>query len=471
MTKEKVSGSRVLLLTPPRGIWKDDVEKPWISTQPLGLAYVAAAVRDAGFPVEILDAYSFGNTADDIRAKIESFHPTIVGISSLTPQWPDAEKLAELIKQVDAEILTVVGGSHVTALPEEAVASSAVDVAVIGEGEGTMQEICEKVSSGGNLNTVAGIVLGLGGNIEKTQPRPLSTDLDSFSFPAHDLLPDPALYNPFPAWGNGGTFSCMISGRGCPYNCCFCDVTVQQGRRYRLRSAKNIVDEMTWLYNEYGVRTFSFRDPSVICNRKRLMEMCRLILERKLDIAWTCSARANEIDTEMLETMKTAGCRLIQYGIEVGNTGMLKKIKNISKERVIKAVHETKKAGIGAHGYFLFGFVDETVEMMDETIAFAKELDLVSAGFAVMVPFPGTQEFEKYEREGLLLSRDWRDYDVLGKPVYRHKNITNEQLAAAPRKAYRQFYLRPSVIAWHARKMTNLNVIRNYLRSAKIMFG
>ncbi|MHB1360972.1 MAG: B12-binding domain-containing radical SAM protein [Thermoleophilia bacterium] len=458
-------------MTPPRGLWKDEIERPWISTQPLGLAYVAATARQAGHEVRIIDAYSMGTTTSDIRNTIKSFQPHVVGISSLTPQWPDARKLAGIVKQGASKVLTVVGGPHVTALPADAVSGPDVDVAVIGEGEETMRDICNAVAAGVDLETVPGLVIPGESGTVTTATRNRNMDLDGLPFPAHDLLPEPAFYNPFPAWGKSGNFSCIISGRGCPYNCCFCDVTGQQGKRYRLRSAGNIVDEMTWLYRDYAVTTFSFRDPSMICNRKRLLEICRLINERNLDIAWTCSARANEVDAEMLSAMKKAGCRLIQYGIEVGNAAMLEEIKNITREKVATAVQATRQAGISAHGYFLFGFVDETPETMQETIDFSREIGLDSAGFGVMVPFPGTQEFERYRAEGLLLTENWYDYDVMGKPVYRHKHVTREQLANAPRRAYRRFYLRPNIMLRHLRKMTSVRVMRNYLKSIRLMFN
>jgi anaerobic magnesium-protoporphyrin IX monomethyl ester cyclase len=419
--------------------------------------------------VEMLDAYSLGLSGAEIRQKIAATKPQVIGISSLTPQWPDAVKVADIAKSVNPDVLTVVGGPHVTALAEESAAHPTVDVAVIGEGEETIKDICAVVAGGGDLADVKGIVVGNQGEELRTKPRELITALDDIPFPAHDLLPEPAFYNPFPAWGDGGVFSCIISGRGCPYNCCFCDVTSQQGRRYRLRSAVNIADELSWLNGRFGVTMLSFRDPSMFCSRKRLFELCDLIKRRGLDISWTCNGRANEINPEVLAAMKGAGCKLIQFGIEVGNPEMLRKIKNITRERVAKAVTETRRAGISAHGYFLFGFVDETRETMDETIAFAKELDLDSAGFAVMVPFPGTQEFEKYRQEGLLLTEDWRDYNVNGRPVYRHKNISNEELARAPHRAYRQFYLRPNIIWSHMKKMTSPKIIRNYLQSARVM--
>ena len=458
-------------MTPPRGFWKDEIERPWISTQPLGLAYVAATVREAGHEVRIIDAYSMGTAASEIRSTIKSFQPHVVGISSLTPQWPDARKLVELAREVDPEVLTVVGGPHVTALPMDVVGEAGVDVAVLGEGEETMRDICNALTAGASLEMIPGLVIAGESGPVTTAARERRKELDVLPFPAHDLLPEPAFYNPFPAWGKSGNFSCIISGRGCPYNCCFCDVTGQQGKRYRLRSAENIVDEMTWLYRDYAVTTFSFRDPSMICNRKRLLEICRLINERNLDIAWTCSARANEVDPEMLLAMKEAGCRLVQYGIEVGNADMLREIKNITREKVATAVKATRKAGISAHGYFLFGFVDETPETIQETIEFSREIALDSAGFGVMVPFPGTQEFERYRQEGLLLTEDWNDYDVMGKPVYRHKHVTNEQLANAPRQAYRRFYLRPNIMLRHIRKMTSVRVMKNYVKSMKLMFG
>lgn len=462
-------GSKVLLITPSEGLWRGEAERPWISTQPLGLAYVAAAARHGGHAVEMVDAYSKGLSGAEIRRRIEAAEPQIIGISSLTPQWPNAIKVADIAKSVNPDILTVVGGPHVTALPEESASHPSVDVAVIGEGENAIQDICKAVAAGGELADIKGIVIGNNGEVTATKPRELITDLDAIPFPAHDLLPEPSFYNPFPAWGDGGVFSCIISGRGCPYNCCFCDVTTQQGRRYRLRSAENIADEISWLNSRFGVTMLSFRDPSMFCSRKRLFELCELIDQRGLDISWTCNGRANEINPEVLAAMKGAGCKLIQFGIEVGNPEMLKKIKNITRERVARAVTETRRAGISAHGYFLFGFVDETRETMDETIAFAKELDLDSAGFAVMVPFPGTQEFEKYRQEGLLLTEDWTDYTINGKPVYRHKHISQEELARAPRRGYRQFYLRPGIIWSHMKKMRSPRVIRNYLQSAKVM--
>lgn len=472
MIKDKKTGCRVLLVTPPRGLWKDEVERPWISTQPLGLAYIAAALRDAGYPVEVIDAYSLGLPGSHIREKTEQFRPQVVGISALTPQWPDAEKVADIVKAVDGDILTVTGGPHVTALPEQAAAYPGVDVAVLGEGEKTMLDICQTIVDGSDLRQVAGIVVKNNSSTRATRHRERLTDLDSLSFPAHDLLPKPDMYNPFPAWGKSGNFSCLISGRGCPYKCAFCDVTAQQGFKYRLRSAENVVDEMTWLNRDFGVTTFSFRDPSMVCNRRRLLEICRLIGERNLDIAWTCSGRANEVDPEMLVAMRGAGCRLVQYGIEVGNAEMLKSIKKLSKERVAQAVRETRQAGVQAHGYFMFGFMEETPETIEETIAFSQELDLDSAGFAVMVPFPGTPEYDMFKNEGLLLTEVWSDYDVMGKPVYHHKNISEAQLLKAPRRAYRGFYLRPHIISRHLRKMASPRVLRNYLHSSrKMMFG
>jgi len=448
-------------------LWKEEIERPWVSTQPLGLAYVAAAAREVGCQTQIIDAYSLGMTGAEVRHQIEAFKPDVVGISALTPQWPDAEKLADIVKSIDADILTVSGGPHVTALPEEAASYPSVDIAVIGEGEQAIAEICTSASTGKALEQIPGIVIGNSDSLIRTPPRERFRELDKLAFPAHDLLPAPAFYNPFPAWGKRGHFSCIISGRGCPYNCCFCDVTSQQGKQYRLRSAENIVDELQWLHQDFGVTTFSFRDPSMICNRRRLMEICGLIGERNLDIVWTCNARTNEVDPEMLQAMKKAGCRLMQYGIEVGNPEMLKKIKNITPERVAQAVSDTMRAGIAAHGYFLFGFIEETAETIEETISFALELDLSSAGFAVMVPFPGTQEFELYKREGLLLTEDWRDYDIGAKPVYRHPNVTEEQLMQATKSAYRRFYLRPKIIARHLRGVTSMQTIRTYAHSAR----
>ncbi len=470
MSSTPANGCRVLLFTPPRGLFKDAVERPWNTTQPLGLAYVAASVRAAGHEVQVVDGYSLGMPAAGIRERIASFSPQVVGISALTPQWLDAEALAALAKSVDESIVTVAGGPHVTALPQQAAASPGVDVAVIGEGEPAAAELCDAVASGADLGQIPGLVLGIGGEVRLTAPRGPLEDLDSLPFPAHDLLPEPSFYNPFPNWGKRGNFSCIVSGRGCPYGCSFCDVTAQQGKRYRLRSARNVVDELSWLNQAFGVTSFSFRDPSMICSRNRLLEMCSLIEDRGLDIAWTCNSRASEVDPEMLARARKAGCRRMQFGIEVGNPELLKKIKKTTREKIVQAVSNTRRAGISPHGYFLFGFMEETPETVAQTMEFSRQLDLDSASFAVMVPFPGTDEWEKFRAAGLLLTEDWWRYDVMGKPVYRHRKLSSEELFQATRRAYRRFYLRPRIIARHLRKLNSWWALREYVHAARRVF-
>lgn len=208
----------------------------------------------------------------------------------------------------------------------------------------------------------------------------------------------------------------------------------------------------------------------MICDRDRLMRMLALIRERRLDIVWTCNARANEIDPEMLAAMREAGCRRLQYGIEVGNAEMLRSIKKITREKVAEAVRQTRAAGISAHGYFIFGFVEETAGTIEETIEFARQLDLDSASFAVMVPYPGTQEFERFRAGGLLLTEDWRQYSIMGRPVYRHKGVSNDELLKATHRAYRQFYLRPHIIMRHLGKMNSVWALREYIYAAMKVF-
>lgn len=169
MTDRKLD-TNVLLITPPKGLWRDRVVKPWNSTQPLGLAYIAASVRAAGYPVQVIDAYSQGFSGNELRGQIRSFAPRVVGISALTPQWPDAQEVAGIVKEIDRDILIVTGGPHVTALPEEVAGDPNVDVAVIGEGELAMRDICDAIAADTDLGQVAGIVLARNGKPEFTAP-------------------------------------------------------------------------------------------------------------------------------------------------------------------------------------------------------------------------------------------------------------------------------------------------------------
>lgn len=464
--KDLVKKKRVLLISPPKGLVAGEPERPKFQTHPLGLLYVAGVLDSNGHQVRIYDAYSFGNTLGEIKREVFDFDPDVVGITSMTILAKDAYLIARTVKEINDAITVVMGGPHVSALPEEALRTGCVDVAVIGEGEHTMLEICE--GEGRGFAWIKGVAYRCGERIVRTPARVKTEALDSIPFPAYHLLPSMDSYNPPPHWGKRGGFASMLTCRGCPYDCTFCSVTRDWGRKYRFRSAGNVLDELEMLHDGYGVRYVSFRDSVFTLHKRRVIEICRGMIERRIRIVWNCNGRVNEVDPEMLSWMKRAGCKAIQYGIESGNEEILSRFKGLEKDTIRRAIGMTSRAGIEAHGYFMFGLPGETKETMHDTIEFAKSLDLHSAGFTSVTPFPGSALWDYCIENNLILTTDWGEYDLKGLPPARHANLTSAEILDAQKAAFRQFYLRPKVIFRHLKDIRSMNDMTNYLYEALI---
>jgi len=215
------------------------------------------------------------------------------------------------------------------------------------------------------------------------------------------------------------------------------------GNKWRGRSPENIIDEMELLYRKYGVNGFFFNDDTFVLDRKRIFELCQLLTERRLDVAWYCNGRVNLMTKELLEAMYNAGCRGIAYGIESGNQQILDSIKkNITLDQVRDVVKWTKDARINVSGYFMIGMLGETKATIRETMAFARELELDFYGFSVTTPFPGTELYNSALEAGLIPGdstalREWS--------LYVNANLTQDcsdaDLAAFENGAFKEFFL------------------------------
>ncbi len=460
---------KLLLISPPQGLSTEHIETPKFQVHPLGLLYIASVLEKNSYNVSILDAFSFGKSLDEIKNKIIDFMPDIVGITAMTLMACDAYEVAKAVKQINHNIIVVIGGPHATALHDEALKTGNIDIAVLGEGEYSMLEICKDIEKRKNkLNRISGIVFKSNGNIIKTDIRPKFDELDSIPLPAYHLLPDFKYYNPPPHWGKKGRFASIITSRGCPYDCSFCSVTRSWGRKYRYRSAESVITEIEYLNKDYGVSFLSFRDSIATLHKRRLIEICRGIIDRKLKIKWNCNARTNEVDLELLTWMKKAGCKSIFYGIESGNEQILSQFKGLKKDDIRQAINITDKVGIKPHGFFMFGLPGETKETMRETIDFAKNLKLHTAGFTTVTPFPGTGLWDYSLSHNLILTTNWNEYNLKGKPASKHLNLSAEEILDAQKKAFRGFYLRPKIIYYQLKNIKSFNDLANYVHEAII---
>ncbi len=435
--------SEIILFAPPyrHAYGYVKIRKMGYGVQPIGLSYIAGFLRERGHDVKLVDCIYMTKGWSDIRKLIEREDPDFIGISSTTSVVPEAKKLSEIAKEVNDKIKIVWGGIHASTLPEETAKFKNIDAVVCGEGELTMLEILEKNSFRG----IRGVVYREGKRVKRNLPRPLIKNLDTLPFPAYDQLP----LNKYgsPTLGNAVS---VISGRGCPYNCIFCASKTIFNRTCRFRSPENFVSELEYLHEEYNINNFLFQDDLFTLSHKNIMEICRKIVKRGLEIKWRCNARVDTVSKKLLKIMKQAGCEVIHYGIESGDPAVLKMInKDVTISQIRRVVKTTKELGIRVYGYLILGFPFENEKTIQKTINFAKQLELDYAQFSLLTPFPGTVVWEMAKRgEGIkCIAKDWGDFNYYGDPIIELPEVSKEMLAYYHRKAYKDFYFRPAYIA------------------------
>jgi radical SAM superfamily enzyme YgiQ (UPF0313 family) len=429
---------------------------------PIGLALIAAILRKAGYPVKILDANALQLKLEVIAEMVSG--ADVVGITAMTPTIGTALSIARHLKQKSPHLKIVMGGPHVTLLPEETLASSPdVDVIVRGEGDVTAIELLQAIENNRPLNSVAGISYRLDDKIVHTSDRTSMVDMDSLPYPAFHLLPW-RKYQPHPPHGMALPFGAMVTSRGCPYRCAYCSKPVF-GSQFRAQSPERVVAEMIYLQNKFGVKEIAFYDDSFTLDKKRVHAITEKIIEKKLKIAWTCETRVNLVDKELLAHMKQAGCYAVAYGIESASPAIIKALqKDITLKQVEAAVRAHKEIGLQVIGYFMLGSPGETPQTIRQTIDFAKKLKVDFAQFSVTTPFPGTELYDIYMR-GKQEKIPWEKFVYAGtdnptSPVFESDNLTRRDLESWTSRAYRKFYLRPSYVWQRLRRCTTWGEIR-----------
>jgi anaerobic magnesium-protoporphyrin IX monomethyl ester cyclase len=443
--------NKVILIYPPSSLSEEfsQLEEVGNYQQPLGLAYLAAVLEKEEYQVKIIDAPPLGYSLEKVMDEILSFKPDYIGISAVTPTYYKAKLLAERLKEVISTVI-IIGGPHVTALPEETLGNKCFDIGVVGEGEMTFLELLKVLENGDEkkLEEVRGIVFRRGDKVIKTAPRSFIADLDKLPFPARHLMPPLSLYHPTPATFRKRPIGTLMSSRGCPFRCTFCCRAIF-GSSCRFRQPKKVADELEILVRKFGAKEIRIWDDTFNADPGRTIAICEEIIRRNLNVSWTCLARVNFAFPDVLAAMKKAGCWQISYGVESGNNEILKNIKKgITVEMVAEAIKATKKAGISSLGFFILGLPGETEETMRQTINFAKSLPLDAANFTICTPFPGTEIYQMMKKQWAV---DEIKYDKLmvnlpEKIYYVPKGLSAETVKRYERLAYREFYLRPKFI-------------------------
>ncbi len=425
---------KVLLINPPaQGVY-DTVN---IKLPPLGLAYIAAVLRAHGHHVEIIDL----NVQENLWETVSKYQWDIVGLSGDTSRYPISMKIAEQIKKhFGFTIFT--GGPHVTFFEKETLDTGYVDFIIRGEGEFITLELIDAIRQNKPLESVRGITFKKDGRIIKTLRAPIIRNLDSLPCPARDLLPmekyKVTIFYRRP-------ITSILTSRGCPFNCYFCSSSQFSNLIWRTRSPKNIVDEMEYVINKFDYHAFAFVDDNFTLNSKRVIEISKEIVKRKLDIYWWAFSRVDELlgHEDMVEWMAKSGCKMVFLGIESVSKKVLDEYnKGITANDSIRAVKLLKSYGIDTWGSFIIGALDETKEMIMNTVRFAKLLDPRNVQFSILTPFPGTRLYEDAEKMGVIIHKNWKYYDG-AHAVMRTKYLEPHEIQKLLNMAYISFYIRP----------------------------
>jgi anaerobic magnesium-protoporphyrin IX monomethyl ester cyclase len=438
---------------------------------PLGLLYLAGYLREHKHHVSIIDAPARKWSLNDTVRYILDLNPDVVGITSLTINIPNAAGVAETLKRSGLRSPIVIGGSHISAVPYETfIKYPLLDYGVIGEGELTFKELVERLQKHEPVDQVEGIIWrNSKGDILINPPRPLVRDLDTLPYPAWDLLPCfPEAYPQNALETKRLPAASIITSRGCMHQCTFCDRTVF-GSMVRHHSAEYTLAMIRHLKNTYGIKDLMILDDIFLLDKNKLSKICQAIIQEKLDLKWYCLSHIKFMTEERLKLVKDAGCWIMEVGIESGCERILRLLKrNTSKAEIAEAVRKAHEIGIRVKGNFIFGLPTETPESLEETIQFAKDIDISLFQQNFLTIFPGCELSEDAEKYGRV-EKEW-DNLSLWKITFVPFGLSEKELLKASKTAFRKFYLRPKIILGVLSFLRSCRALRSVLAAAKAFF-
>lgn len=425
------------------------------------LAYMAAMVDDT-HDVEIIDCIAENIDWQDFEKYLLNKKPRYLVSHVITSLETNDMQTFSIAKKL-VNCITIAVGPHVTELAKEVLTKYiSLDIIICRETEITFKELINTLENGGDLSKVKGIAYRDDGTIKINESREFIQDLDKLPLPRYDLLPLDKYMFPFIA----SKFVFVVSSRGCPYPCTFCRQPIMWDYKVRTRSADSIIEELK-LLKKLGINNFLFHSDTFTIKKDIVIELCKKIIDEKLEMKWGCNSRVDTVDREMLEWMKKAGCWMIAYGIESGSQQILDNVrKEITIDQARDAVKWAHDIGITVYGYFIIGLPGETFETINETIAFAKKLPVTFALFHVGSPYPGTEFYKEAKENGWLNFTKWEDVDQGRSTPVVYPNLSSEDILNGIKKAHRKFYMRPKTINNVLREVKNIHDLKHLARLA-----
>ncbi len=446
---------KILLLNPPfkeyfsRSSRSPAVSKGRTLYYPIWLCYCAGVLDQAGFEVKLVDAIASKKSLVDIEGLVKEFMPDLIVIETSTPSIHNDIFVLEVLKVMCPQSFTVLVGTHVSALPEWTLGQSAmINAVAVREYDYIIRDLAKTLESKGDIYSLKGLYLRspegtfvFGGEYD------LIDDLDSLPFITKVYK---KYLNTKDYFFAAAEFPMVmiITGRGCPFKCFFCVYPQTfHSRRYRLRSAENVVSEFKYVKETFPeVKEIGIEDDTFTANKKRTIEICKLLVEKNIKIKFYANVRS-DLDYETMKWMKRAGCRLLTVGFETGNDNLLKDMhKGICKRQSLEFEKNARKVGLLVHGCIIVGNPGETKQTMEESFQFAIQLNCDSFQFYPLFPYPGTECYKWAKENNYLVTEDfnkWIDDDGNHNCVLSTPNISKEELVEFCNKAYRRYHLRP----------------------------
>lgn len=421
-------------------------------TPPLTIAYAGAVAEQKGHEVTIFDAVALDWAPAHTLQRIVAARPEVVGILTATPSIADDMALADAVKTALPEAFVVLLGPHVSMFHREALASSRADAVIRGEPEYTLADVLTRLTAGARLDGVKGLTHRWRDEVLVETDREEIQDLDALPFPARHLLPVDVYQS---AVVNLKPFTTILASRGCYYTCTYCPYPVGQGKKWRARSAENVVAEVEDVVTRYGVKEILFRDPLFTADRRRAVRIANMIRDLNLDVIWRCETRLDLIDEEIVAAFAAGGCRWINFGVESASDEVLDNVtrKRIPIEKMESVFDACRRWGVETMAFFILGLPGETKATAKQSLRLALRLKPDVVQFTAATPFPETSYYYHVRDEGRL-TEDWSLFTsrsaVLGTDA-----LSPQDLDRLIRRCYRRFYWRPTYLARRARQLTD----------------
>lgn len=394
---------------------------------PLGLAYLGSVLEKKGYSVKVYDF--FNQIWEDSRKKIEEIikeeTPEVIGISSITMNRISAFKLVKLIKKVNSKIKILMGGVHPTIMYKQILENFPVDFISCGESEKTIVELVDFIKKGkklGEFKKIDGIAFRIKNKVIRTKDRPFIKNLDKIPFPKHEYFKDKITRT---------NKAYMMTSRGCPFGCLFCSTSDYWGRRWRSRSVKNIIKELKFLIKKFpNLKEIFFVDDEFTLDQQRVINLCKEIINEKINIKWDCSTRVSSVSKELAYWMKKANCTHVSLGVESGAPELIERInKKITNEQVEESLKIFYNVGISTSIYLITGIPGENSKTVKKTINLIKKIAPTHPEFkkpALLQIYPHTQVYEIAKKKGFISDDYWLSEKLV--PHYTVEHSKNKLL-------------------------------------------